>query len=435
MRKNLITLFFIVLSICFHPPLYAASLSEVLRLAEQNDQQWQAAKLGIQSQREIIAKAASAIKPQLSVSAFSQDDDMELDNGMSIGGNSNGYSMEASQALFQADAWFALKAAKTVGKQLDAQLQAEKEGFLLRVAQAYLNAIKAVASKESSDAELSAIARQLEQTQQRFDVGLIAITDVHEAQAAYDLSQVSHLQASNDLTTALNDLNTITNQPIESVSKLKNSFPAKPLPNPEITWQKLAEQQNAALLIARANYEAANYQRKSVKSEYAPIIQAFANYSHAAGQGRIYGIEGDTDSKTVGVRLTMPIYRGGSLRAKNREAAYSLQQSQAELEYQTRSTLQEVHNQEQTLNMLYQRVTAHRQAIRSADSALEATTAGYEVGTRNVVDVLAAQQRLYAARRDFAHAQSDYLLAHLSMLQLAGELDREDLLAIESYSE
>lgn len=435
MRKNTIILCLSFLAFLFHFSAHAASLSKVLRLAEQNDQQWQAAKLGIDSQREIISKTAAAIKPQLSVSAFTQKEDTDLDGGFSTGGNTNGYSADLTQALFQADAWFALKAAKTVGEQLDAQLQGEEEAFLLRVAEAYLNAIKAVASKESSDAELSAIARQLEQTQQRFDVGLIAITDVHEAQAAYDLSQVNHLQASNELTTALNNLGTITNQPIDSINKLKNSFPAKPLPKPDRSWQELAQQQNAALKIALTSYDAANYQRKSVKSEYAPVIQAFARYNHSSGQGRLYGLEGDTETKTVGVQLSMPIYQGGGMRAKNREAAYSLQQSKAELEYQTRSTIQNVQNQEQTLNTFYQRVIAHRQAIRSAESALEATTAGYEVGTRNVVDVLAAQQRLFATKRDFAHAQSDYLLAHLTMLQLAGELDRGDILAIETYSE
>ena len=251
-------------------------------------------------------------------------------------------------------------------------------------------------------------------------MGLVPATDVEEAQATYDLTRVNLIVAQQQYDIARDQLETLTGQRWETLSELKEDLPVEgPQPADMNDWIDKARAQNPQVLAARFNSEL--YQNANSIPE------------DNSATGFSTGVNPDSDTKQIGVEVTMPLFQGGGLNSRRKEA--SLRADAAVYEYQQalRDIIQQARSAYRTVESDALRVSARKQAIRSARSALEATQSGYEVGTRNVVDVLNAQQALFAAERDYANARYDYIINSLTLKSTTGDLQQGDLAAINQW--
>ena len=328
-------------------------------------------------------------------------------------------------------AWYSFKGGKKLSELAEAEFAQSQQDLIYRTTDAYLDILRAQTNLESSIAEEAAVKQQLDQTQQRFDVGLVAITDVHESQAVYDITKVSRLVNEGSLETAYELLSILTNQRHSNIDALTDQLPiTQPEPLQKDEWVAIAMTNNLSIKIAQLSSNAAQYNAKATKSNHYPVVSAAASYSdfHREGdQFNIADVTSDSEQTTIGLSVKLPLYSGGAISAQRRKAYADLDQTKDILALTTRTTKQLIRSYHIALLTSIQQVAARKQAIISNESALEAIQAGYSVGTRTVVDVLNAQRGLYAAQRDYANSRYDYILSLLKLKQAAGTLNPGDI--------
>jgi outer membrane protein len=305
------------------------------------------------------------------------------------------------------------------------------------VADAYFNVLRQWDNLQVSKAEELSDKRQLDQAQQRFDVGLIAITDVHEARAAYDSSVAQRLSDEGTLATAYEALSTLTGQDHANLWRLQKDFPVvDPAPQNRADWVQFALNNNYSLKAALYGMQAASENSTAKRMEHMPKLTGSLNYQkdHVTGDldsrpPSAFDIppDADTTTKSAMLKLTVPIYSGGFTSSQSRQAA---EQYNAALEQKIdteRTVIQNTRARHIATTTDVQRVRARSQSIISSQSALDATRAGYEVGTRNIVDVLQSQRTLYSSLRDYANARYDYVMDLLRLKEQAGTLSPQDI--------
>jgi len=296
-----------------------------------------------------------------------------------------------------------------------------------------MNVLGAKDNLEFAIAEREAIQQQLEQTRQRFEVGLTAITDVHEAQARYDLAVASEIDANNQVAVSTEILREITGQPFGELAPLAEQTPlVSPDPEEINAWVTTALERNLLLLAAEKAMDASRYGLSVARAGHYPTLDLTADYTNTDSTGGQFGTN-ERDGTTIGVVLNIPIYSGGRTSAISYEAAALHQRSKELYELQRRTTEREARNAYLTTLANISRVKAYKQAVVSQETALEATKAGYDVGTRTAVDVLNSQRELFLSQRDYARARYDYILETLRLKQAAGTLTDEDLERINSW--
>lgn len=346
--------------------------------------------------------------------------------------NRVGITLEATQALFNAiDRRQVERSERQIDQQLY-QLAATEQGVLINVSTAYFEILRAHEVLEARRAQERAINRQLEQAREQFEVGLIAITEVEEAKAAFDQARAIRIAAESDLQVRFEVLERLTGQRYESIDALGEELAiAPPMPAERSTWVELAMQNNPQVLASQAGIEVSRSAVEIARAGHLPQVNAFANYSYADSDAD--GIDGHDSSSQVGVGVSMPLYTGGRTSASVRQNTYLLEASQYDFEDQRRSTIQEVRSSYTRVTNDVATVEARAQAVISNQSALDATRAGYEVGTRNIVDVLNAEQNLYNAIAELASARYDYVINLLTLRQRAGTLDEEVLAEVNAW--
>nr|WP_298249817.1 TolC family outer membrane protein [uncultured Halomonas sp.] len=346
--------------------------------------------------------------------------------------NQFGITLEATQALFNA---IDSRQVERTERQIDQQLYslaATEQGVLIAVSTAYFEILRAHEVLEARRAQERAINRQLEQAREQFEVGLIAITEVEEAKAAFDQARATSIAAESDLQVRFEALERLTGQRYASIDTLGEELAiATPTPADRGAWVELAMQNNPQVLASQAGIEVSRSAVEIARAGYLPQVNAFANYNYADNDAD--GVEGHDSSSQVGVGVSMPLYTGGRTRASVRQSTYLLESSQYDFEDQRRSTIQEVRSSYTRVTNDVSTVEARAQAVVSNQSALDATRAGYEVGTRNIVDVLNAEQNLYNAVADLASARYDYVIDLLTLRQQAGTLDEEALAEVNAW--
>jgi outer membrane protein len=408
-------------------PASADDLMTVWNLAAEQDPGLRAALAGLQSTRESLPQARADLLPTISASA----DSTYITRG---GYNSNGYSLSLTQPVIDFTLLPTMRQAKADIAAGDADYESQRQQLMVDVAAAYLDVLAAQDSLEFSRANKSAIARQLEQATKRYEVGLIAITDVHEARARHDLAVADEIAAENVLSSAQEALREITGRYHEVLSTLRDETPLIP-PDPQDldSWTAAALEQNPDIISARYSSESAREEIAIQRAGHMPTLDLVGSHSRVDRQkGSTAGI---TENESVALQLTVPIYQGGKVSSKTRAAHHSFAQAQETLEETRRSVLKKTRDAYRGVLSGISRVKALKQALVSNQSALEATEAGFEVGTRTIVDVLDAQRNLYAAERDYKRARYDYLLNTLKLKQAAGTLRVDDLRAINGWLE
>ncbi len=417
-------------------PVLAEGLWDVYRLAVNNDPPLQQADADRLAVGELKTQARAALLPSLSASVNTlgnrQDTDTEFGFAGTTDFNSKGYSLSLSQPLYRLDRFAQFKQADYRIEEAEANYAAAEQDLMIRVAERYTGILAAQDSLEFRQSEKKAIGRQLDQTQQRFEVGLIAITDVHEAQAAYDLAVAEEIVAQNGLDNAYERLREIIGEAPGTLATLKTEVPLiRPDPENIEEWVGTAVNQNLQLRAARSASETGRQEIQVQRAGHYPTLDFVVNHDFSETGGS-FGSR-TTRTSSFGLQLDVPIYSGGGTSSRVREAAHRLDQAQQVEEEQRRSVVRQT--RDSYLNVLsdISRVKAFKQALISNESALEATEAGYDVGTRTIVDVLAAQRDLFRARRDYAQSRYDYIVNSLRLKQGAGILSENDIRQIDFW--
>jgi outer membrane protein len=436
----------------------AESLRDIYELALANDAQLKAEEAQYLATLETENRSRSRLLPQINGNYSYTDSDSDV-NAISpaftetgfetIKTFSNtditteGYQLSLNQALFDLPAWFSFQSGKEFTKQAEATFAANQQNLIVRVVEAYLLVLRAQDNLEASKAQERAFERQLEQTQQRFEVGLIAITDVYEAQAAYDLSQVNRIVDENNVSVALERLSVLTGRSHDNLDVLREDLEIKlPEPSDRAAWVDFALENNFNLLAANYAEEAARQAAKASQLEHAPKVSGLIAYedyetdgdfTRRPSTGLDVAPDRDTEDQLWQIRLDLPIYSGGAISANRRRAAQEFNAARENRINLARNTVTSTRSLHMTVVSDVARVAARKQSIVSSRSALDATQAGYEVGTRNVVDVLNAQNTLFAAQRDYANSRYDYIINMLRLKEQAGLLSPQDVYNLDSY--
>lgn len=440
-------------------PLQADTLNDIYELAVENDPQLKVAEASYRANREALAIGRAGLLPSVMAEAEYSDANIDTNsrNSFVIGGTPvqsasnrtldterDAYTVTLSQAIFDLPAWFSFKQGKEISRQAEAALASAQQDLIVRTATAYFDVLRAKDNLASTRAQELAFARQLEQTRQRFEVGLIAITDVHEAQAAYDSAVVARLADEGALGIAYEGLTVLTGQSHQNLWTLREDFPVgMPVPENRDEWVTFSLNNNydlkAAWYAAQAAMQAANAR----KSAHAPTLRGGIRYTSEESDGTIedhWNLSEDPfDEKnqgdTVFLRLELPLYSGGAISAQRRQAYEQYNQAAENHTGVQRNTIQNTRSLHLAVVTDAQRVKARKQAIVSSQSALDATKAGYDVGTRNVVDVLQAERLLYQALRDYANTRYDFVLNQLRLKKQAGLLSPQDILDLNDWLE
>ncbi len=436
---------------------WAESLSDIYQLALENDSQIKAEKATYKAnlEQKNIALAALLAKGEASYVLqnrdstteqesinFSPDGLITVDTVTKLDTEIEGYEVSVNQAIFDLSAWFTFASGKHLSAEAEARFAANQQNLIIRVITAYLEVLRAEDNLKASKAQERAFEKQLEQTQQRFEVGLIAVTDVYEAKAARDLAEVNRIVDQNKVAVALESLSVLTDKEHGPLNTLNKSF-AVSLPDPmdKSEWVDFALKNNFALLAGQASEEAARQNARAHAAKHAPVIRgrySYSDYDLTGNLTRTPATGFDTvpdqveETETWLVELTVPLSTGGALSANRRKAAQQFNAARQERISLTRRTISNTRSLYMSVVSDVSRVKARKQSIVSSKSALDATQAGYEVGTRNVVDLLNAQNAVFAAERDFANARYDYIINLLRLREQAGLISPDDIASLDS---
>lgn len=415
-------------------------LLHVYRLAAESDPQLRQSEAAYRAVEQSKQQARALFLPQLSANAALSRNRQEITESNSIFfppstffSTTKTYSLNLNQALYHRNYFAQLRQSDAHLGQARASYDAERQNLIVRITQRYFNVLSAGDDLAFARAEKLSNQRLLEQTKQRFEVGVAAITDVHESQAAYDLAAAREIATETRLTVAQEELRELTGLSHEQLATPRDDIPLlSPEPTDIATWVASAAEQNLQLAAARFAVEAARENVELQRAGHYPTLDATASYGYNdVGAGRFGGsVSNDT---AVGLQLSVPLYQGGGVNARVREGQFRLTQSKEALEQQRRTTDRQTRSAYLTVLDNIGSVQASKQAVVSAEAALEATQAGYEVGTRTLVDVVQGQRNLFDVKRNHAHARYAYILSTLQLKAAAGLLDLMDLEQINGW--
>jgi len=419
-------------------PGFADDMLSVYQLAVESDPQLQAAKAAYQATLEVVPQNRAALLPNLGATGVVTRDRYHNRNP-SAGEPENSYATnktfgaQLTQAIYQRESFLKLEQTDSVVAQSKAQLTAAEQDLILRVATRYFLVLGAQDNLAFVKGDKDAIARTLDQAQQRFDVGLSAITDVLEARARYDIAVSDEINAEKLLADAREALREVTGVEPGTLEVLQPEIPLiPPEPAMEDKWVSIATDQNPLLLAARAATETARQEIDIQRAGHYPTLDLTADYVWRNNDFGGFGISQERNDSSIGVQMTLPLYTGGLISANTRQSQHQFTQAQETQVQQRRATERQARDTFRGVMTGISKVTALKQAVLSNEKALEAAEAGFDVGTRTIVDVLDTQRDLLSAKRDHARSRYDYLLDMLRLKQAAGILEEDDLRLINA---
>ena len=427
-----------------------SDLVSVYRLAVENNAELAAARAQFEAIRETVPQARAGLLPNLRAGAELSDTRTQVDTSAgsrTLSRSGTVYQATLSQPIFRADRWFQLQAAEAISEQAALEYSAAEQNLILQSAQAYFAVLQAQDNLAAVKAEEAAFKRQLDQANERFEVGLSDRTDTLEAQAGFDTARANRILAERQVQDALQALETLTNRTHLALEGIEHSLPVlAPIPNDATAWVDTATRQNLNLLAVNQAVNAAGETLRQYRAGHAPTLDAVASYRKGdndsmgfANSGMADALpgypryNGNVEQGSIGLQLNIPIYSGGLTSSQSRQAFHQLTEAEQRRESLRRQVVENTRNLHRAVNTDIEQVQARRQSLVSSQSALEATEVGYEVGTRNIVDVLDTQRRLYAAVRNYNNARYDYILDNLRLKQAAGTLNPGDLEDLARY--
>lgn len=421
-------------------PAFANDLADIYTLALENDPQLLRAAAERDAAKSGVDISRADWWPQIDFALSYNDSEADNVNWAEDGssysivsgsGTSFGGEISLSQTLFNMRTWKSTDIEEKIAYQAEVNYLLARQQLMLRVSQAYFTVLSAIDGLEFAQSEKRAIERQLEQTRHRFSLGLTAITDVHEAQAQFDNAAAQEIQAQNQVEIALEGLREITGRQFTNVEVLnEESFStSRPDPDGVENWIDTSHERNLELLIRRSGVEVADQQIELARSGHYPTVTLNASYSDETSDSRGTSISG-LNTQTIGIRASVPLYSGGRTLAATEQARSNYVAASQTLEESRRSVERNVRTAYFDVVAAVSSIQAFEQAVVSAESALNATQAGFEVGTRTIVDVLNSTRNLFNARRNLSEARYNYINRSLALQQASGIISERDLLSI-----
>lgn len=383
---------------------------------------------------EKINEARSPLLPQLGLGADytytsgfrdAKDQNSDVTSG----------SLQLTQVLFDMSKWRALTLQEKNAGIQDVTYQTDQQTLILNTATAYFKVLAAIDTLSYTEAQKQAIYRQLDQTTQRFNVGLVAITDVQNARSQYDAVLANEVTARNDLDNAVEELRQVTGNYYPELASLNVDGFKTNKPSAVNALLKEAESRNLSLLQARLSQDLAREQIRQAQDGHLPTLNLNAssgvsNNSYSGSKNTTR--DRDIGQNQIGLNFSLPLYQGGMVNSQVKQAQYNFVGASEQLESAHRSVVQTVRSSFNNVNASISSINAYKQAVVSAQSSLDAMEAGYSVGTRTIVDVLDATTTLYNAKQQLSNARYNYLINELNIKSALGTLNEQDLVALNN---
>lgn len=422
---------------------HGADLMAVYRDAIAYDAQYAAARAALEAGREKLPQGRSGLLPTVGLSSNTTWNRQatavrsEPPTSSQTQYNSNGWSVSLSQPLFRWQNWVAYNQSELAVAQAEAQFGLARQDLIVRAAQAYFDVLLAQDTLAVAKAQKVAIAEQLESAKRNFEVGTATITDTHEAQARFDLTYAQEIAADNDLTVKRQILRSVIGKEPEGLKNLKPGVQlTRPQPDDMGKWVEMAETSSASVQIYQALFEIAAREIEKQRAGHLPTLDLVANRSRSSATGS-YALGAvrpgsDTDVHSIGLQLNIPIFAGGAVASKDREAVALKEKAGADLENARRTAALNARQAYLGVSAGLAQVRAYEAALTSSQSALDSNKLGYDVGVRINIDVLNAQSQLFDTRQKLAKARLDTLAALLKLKAAAGTLGEDDVAAINA---
>jgi len=405
--------------------VFAANLTDVYQLARVNDAQFSAAQATYQANLEKLPQGRALMRPSIGFAANLRENDSDNASAFS----SHQYGVTLTQPLYRKQNLEIIEQAKLQVLLAEQALKGAEQSLKLRVAQAYFAVLQAQDVLATAQAQKQALAEQLAQARKSFEVGVVTITDAHEAQARFDLTSAQEIAAQNDLEVKRRGLEKIINADSPTLARLHEGVKlALPEPNNMDAWVKQAEADNVLVSMGQTAQEAARREVNKQRAGHQPTLDLGANFSGS----RNTAAAGNRTAGYLGLEFAVPLYQGGATESRIREAVAMQEKARFDLEDARRQARLDA--RQGFLGVLSGEAQARalEQAQVSSEAQLRSTTLGLEVGVRTRVDVLNAQQQLYTTRRDLSAARYQTLLAGLQLKAAAGALNEDDLKAVDA---
>ncbi len=418
-------------------------LLQAYELALENDPQLREQRASRNATRENHPQARGALLPQLD---FTASYDESVSDGERFDFDEDGepgiipfdreqettrFNLSLSQTLFDWERFRELDRAHAQVAQADTEFEAELQDLAIRTAEAYFDLLEALDRKASSIASEESIERQRDRAQRRMEAGLVSMTDVQEAEAAYDQAVADRIAAERTVNLRREQLREIIGVHADEIVAPHEDIPLdRPEPTDPEAWVGMAKENNLRIAAARFGSQVSEQEVSQARAGHYPTLELTANLTRLEQDGGSVFDQQDLDTRSVGVQLNVPIYSGGQIRSRTRQAHQNMLAAEERLERQRREAERETIDAFLGVESERSRVQALTQAVRSNQVALEATQAGFEVGTRTTVDILEARDSLFRAQVDLARARYDFLLDTLRLKAATGALGIDDIRAL-----
>lgn len=414
-------------------PAAADDLIDVYRRALANDPVFAVARANYEANLEKAPQGRAQLLPTLDLSAGATETDLRS-RGPTVDGafrfGTDTYSLNLTQPLYRKQNFAGYRQGQFQANQAEAEFAAARHDLMLRTAQAYFGVLAALDVLDYSRRERTAIERLLTLARRNFSVGTASLVDVHEAEARLDVTRAQEIAAATDLEARREALRALTGTAPEALVRLRRLVPLAPEPSDAEKWAQQALGNNPAARARAEALEAAKQELEKNRAGHYPTVDITASHSYSDAGGNSLGNWSEQRSNQVGLLFNLPLYRGGSVSSKVREAAARRDEAGSRVDQAKREAAQLARQYYAAVVNGIARLTALEQALVSNQRALETTLLGYERGQRTGVDVLNTQRQLYATRRDLTAARYDYLNSRLRLLAAAGTLDEAELEAI-----
>jgi outer membrane protein len=408
------------------PSANAAALADLYRMALENDPQLKAAEARYLAGQEAGAQGLAQLLPQINAAGSYTHTDATNQSGLD-----RAWRLTLEQPVFDAAKWFNYKKSQLMTEQAALQFDLDQQLLIQRTVDAYLGVLRAMSALETAQAQERALQRRLEQVNAQFEVGVIAITDVQEAQAGFDNAVVQRIDAEGALVNSYEALERLSGQRITAVDPLREDYPIEPItPADPDPWLEKARSGNLGLKLSELGVETNRRDTQIKRSGHLPTLSLEAGYGY--NEDEILSEPWD-DNSSIALKLSVPLFSGGATSSEVRQAQQNLFAAQYDREDQYRYVTEQTRSLLRDLHTSVQSVRARMQSIKSRETALRATEEGFNVGTRNVVDVLQAEQALYQARLDYATARLNHVSTLFRFKQQLGTLSPDDVLALDQW--
>ena len=355
------------------------------------------------------------------------------DLGLESNFSETNWQVSVVQPLVDMPKWHNYKKSKSAFKMAESAMAADKQALIVRTVEGYLSVLHAKNLLRAVAGEEAAVKQQLVEVQKKFDAGIIAVTDVLEAQAIHDATVIRRIQAESAKESAFEDLRTLTSFSYQRIDDISNDLPMlAPQPTNEELWIERAFNHNPEIESARQNLAGIERRYKATRAQRLPTVNAVLQHLNQDGAADP-ALGSGYDETSIGLSINWALYQGGKMssgvkkaKAEIAVAKAALRKIELEIDSKTRNKLR-------SLNADVGRVDAGRVAIESAATALRAVSSGYEAGNRGIVDLLQAQQRLYAAEYSFSDARHNYIRNLIHLKASVGQLTEDYLRQVNAY--